>query len=72
MTSKSITIDDELWNRIVNLSKERRLSDDENFLVVDYVGSNVDDAFALGHLNGLRSLAQEIMESIEQFDKSKS
>jgi hypothetical protein len=58
-------------DKLKNLAKcDCFYDDDGEPLVVDYVGSNVDDAFDLGERSGEVMLAREVLTALEiEWDK---
>ncbi len=56
-------------NKLTKIAKDATLQDnDEDYIVDDYVGGNVDDAYQLGKDDGEIYLAREILELIKQGD----
>lgn len=63
--SKTLTISDELYQRLVELSNSQTCpekSDDEYFNAYEWSGGNFDDAYADGVSDGYIELAREITE----------
>lgn len=46
-------------------AKKTLKSDDEDFMVDDYAGGNIDDAYSLGVDEGYTMLAKRVMEAIK-------
>lgn len=52
-----------LKTKLINLAKKKAFFDKEDDLVVDWVGSNVDDAYDMGVDDGQIMLARQILET---------
>lgn len=52
-----------LKTKLINLAKKKAFFDKEDECVVEWVGSNVDDAYELGNDDGQILLAREILET---------
>jgi hypothetical protein len=52
-----------LKTKLIDLAKQKAFFDKEDELVVDWVGSNVDDAYDMGSDDGQILLAREILET---------
>lgn len=63
----TITIDAELVARLMEGALCSTLADrqkkNEDLLVVDYAGSNVDDAYQMGYDDGVTDLARQILDA---------
>ena len=53
-----------LKTMLIDLAEREVAEDNEDFLVVDYVGSNVDDAYSLGFGAGEVILARHILNTL--------
>lgn len=55
----------EMKERLEKLAASECWSDDPEFMVDDYAGGNIDDAFYGGEHSGEVNLAREILASLE-------
>ena len=55
----------EMYDKLVKMAREDCFydDDDEDVIVDDYAGGNIDDAFAVGERAGEIMLARKILES---------
>lgn len=52
---------DELKAKLEKLAKRKCWSDDEDSIIDDYAGGNIDDAYSGGNADGRAELAREIL-----------
>lgn len=54
-------MDEKIIEFLKSIAKEKAWDDDEDFIVDDYAGGNVDDAFYGGQRSGCIDLARDIL-----------
>lgn len=63
--SNEYKIDDDFIDKLKKLAKESVFGeDDEDAIVYDYCGGNVDDAYGMGESDGQISMARDILTAI--------
>lgn len=60
----NIIITEEFKKRLLKLAKKKARCDKEDFMVDDYAGGNIDDAYSIGADDGEILMAREICDEI--------
>lgn len=61
----SATITDHLISMLKNYAQQEAWTDDENFLLPDFVGSNIYDAYEGGNKDGHIELARHLLTALQ-------
>ena len=57
---------DELKTKLEKLARRKCWADDEDFMIDDYAGGNIDDAYYGGCDDGEAFLAREVLEYLKE------
>jgi len=57
---------DQLYTTIKTLAEQAAVKDSEDFIVDEYAGGNVDDAYSIGFRDGQIALARQLLGSCER------